>query len=122
MEPNVGSYIQNQLKQAQQIELQIEQTANQRYQIDVKVKELDRTLKELKDVPESTDIFKNSGVVIYKVQDRQKLISELEEQKELSEIRLKTLERQQKALEDKYKELEDSLKRTYDEQRKGKSA
>ena len=122
MEPNIGSYIQNQLKQAQQLELQIEQTANQRYQLDVKVKELERTLKELREVSEGTEIFKNSGVVIYKVQDRQKLISELEEQKELSEIRLKTLERQQKSLEEKYKELEDSLRRTYDDQRKGKSS
>jgi prefoldin beta subunit len=104
------------------LELQIEQTATQRYQLDVKVKELERTLKELKEVPDGTEIFKNSGVVIYRVQDRQKLISELEEQKELSEIRLKTLERQQKSLEDKYKELEDSLRRTYDEQRKGKSS
>ena len=42
-------------------------------------------------------------------------MDELEEQKELSSVRIKTLEKNQKTLEDKYRELEASLKKTYQE-------
>ncbi|MFG1519655.1 MAG: prefoldin subunit beta [Thermoplasmataceae archaeon] len=118
MEPNLGSYLQNQIKQAQQIELQMEQTASQKYQLEIKVKELEKTLKELSEIPDGSDIYKNTGVVMYKVLEKKKLIDELEEQKELSEIRIKTYERQQKSLEDKYKEIEESLRKSYEQQQK----
>ena len=47
VEPNLNAYLQNQIKQAQDMQAQIEQVASQRYQIDMKVKELEKTLKEL---------------------------------------------------------------------------
>ena len=39
--------IYRRIKQAQDMQAQIEQVASQRYQIDMKVKELEKTLKEL---------------------------------------------------------------------------
>ena len=47
-----SNMIQNKLKQAQQLEIQIEQLMNQKYQLDLRVKELERTLKELREVRE----------------------------------------------------------------------
>jgi prefoldin beta subunit len=49
------------------------------------------------------------------VEEKKKLVDELSEQKELSEIRLKTLEKQQKTLEEKYKELEQAIQKRYEE-------
>ncbi|WP_393970698.1 prefoldin subunit beta [Oxyplasma meridianum] len=119
MEPNLSAYIQNQLKQAQQIETQIEQIANQRYQLDMRVKELDKTLGELGKISDDTSVFKSVGNILYKVEEKKKLIDELSEQKELSEIRLKTLEKQQKTLEEKYKELETAIRQKYEESGRG---
>lgn len=116
MEPNLSQYIQNQLRQAQQMESQIEQVANQKYQLDVRIKELDKTLKELEGVGSDTPVYKTVGNILYQVEDRKKLIDELSEQKELSEIRIKTLEKQQKTLEDKYKELEATIQQRYEEE------
>ena len=119
MDSNISNYMQNQLKQAQQIEIQLEQIESQRYQIDLRIKELDKTLHELQNITDGTQIYKSVGPILYGVSDKQKLIEELSEQKELSEIRIKTLEKQQKTFEDKYKEIEAQIKKTYDQGRKG---
>lgn len=119
MEPDLSTYIQNQIRQAQQLESQIEQIASQKYQLDARIKEIEKTLKELESVDEATPLYKSVGTVLYKVKDKKKLTDELSEQKELSEIRIKTLEKQQKTLEEKYKELESVIKKRYEESRKG---
>ena len=123
MEPNLSQYIQNKLKQAQQLEAQIEQIATQKYQLDLRIKEIDKTLKELQSIGSETPVYKSVGNVLYRVEDKQKLIDDLSEQKELSEIRIKTLEKRQKTLEDKYKELESLIQQKYQEetQRRGTS-
>ncbi|EQB72365.1 MAG: prefoldin subunit beta [Thermoplasmatales archaeon A-plasma] len=116
MEPNLSQYIQNQLKQAQQLETQIEQVATQKYQLDLRIKEIDKTLKELQTIGAETPVYKSVGNILYRVEDKQKLVDDLSEQKELSEIRIKTLEKQQKTLEDKYKELETLIQQRYQEE------
>ena len=115
VEPNLNAYLQNQIKQAQDMQAQIEQVAGQRYQLDMKVKELEKTLKELNAIGNDVPVYKNVGPVIYKVDDKEKLISDLDEQRELSQMRLKTLENQQKSLEEKYKELEQAIQKRYEE-------
>lgn len=119
MDQNLSNYIQNQIRQAQQLESQIEQVASQRYQLDSKIKELEKTLKELGEVTDGTPVYKSVGSILYKVENKKKIVEELSEQKELSEIRIKTLEKQQKSLEAKYKELEETIKQKYEETRKG---
>ena len=123
MEPNLSQYIQNQIRQAQQLEAQIEQVANQKYQLDMRIKELEKTLKELEAINEETPVYKSVGNILYQVEDKKKLLDDLSEQKELSEIRIKTLEKQQKTLEEKYKELETILQQKYEEEtrRRGSS-
>ncbi|AAT43593.1 prefoldin subunit beta [Picrophilus oshimae] len=119
VEPNLSAYIQNQIKQAQDIEAQIESIASQRYQLDVLIRELDKTIKELKSISEGTPVYKSVGPVMYLVEDKNKLINDLEEQKELSQMRSKTLENQQKSLEQKYREVQESLQKKYQEASKG---
>ncbi len=119
MDQNLSNYLQNQIRQAQQLESQIEQVASQRYQLDSRIKEIEKTLKELEGVGESTPVYKSVGSVLYKVENKKKIVDDLSEQKELSEIRVKTLEKQQKNLEEKYKEIENVIKQKYQEAGKG---
>ncbi len=119
VEPNISAYIQNQLKQAQELEENIERLASQRYQIDLNLKEMEKTLKELQSISESTPVYKSVGSILYKVEDKNKIIEELNEQIELSKIRLNTIDKQQKSLEEKYKELQNAIKERYNQEKKG---
>ncbi len=116
MEPNISAYLQGKIKQAQQLELQLEQVASQKYQMELRVKEIEKTLKELEDVGETSPIYRSVGGILYKVENKSKLVSDLQEQKELAEIRIKSMEKQQKNIEDKYKEIEESIRKSYGEQ------
>lgn len=119
MEGGIGNYLQNQIKQAEQIQNQMENLANQSYQLEVRIKELDRTLEELGKLSDETPIFRSVGPILYKVDDRKKLIDELTEQKELSKLRMATIEKQQKNLEEKYRGIEEIIKKAYGEASKG---
>ncbi len=119
VEPNISAYIQNQLKQAQELEENIEKLASQRYQIDLSLKEMEKTVKELQSISGSTPVYKSVGSILYKVEDKNKMIEELNEQIELSKIRLNTIDKQQKSLEEKYKELQNAIKDRYNQEKKG---
>ncbi len=118
MEGGISNYLQNQIKQAQQIENQLEQIGSQKYQLEVRIKELSRTLEELDKIADGSPIYRSVGPVLYKVDDPKKLKEELSEQKELSEIRINTLGKQQKSLEEKYKDIEEVIKKAYGDSKK----
>lgn len=118
MDNGLNSSLQNQLRQIQQFEVQLEETAAQKYQLEVKIREVEKTIQELESLNGDAPVYKMVGNIMYKVDDRNKLLEELKEQRELSQIRIKTLERQQKTLEDKLTELDQSMKKSYEEMRK----
>ncbi len=102
----------------QQFEVQLEDTASQKYQLEMKSREIDKTLEELEGLGDSPALYKIVGNILYKVENKSKLVDDLKEQKELSQIRIKTLERQQKTLEEKLNELDQSMKKSYEEMKK----
>ena len=118
MENNISNSVQNQLRQMQQFEVQLEDTASQKYQLEMKSREIDKTLEELEGLGDSPALYKMVGNILYRVENKSKLVEDLKEQKELSQIRIKTLERQQKALEEKLNELDQSMKKSYEEMKK----
>ncbi|MCL4314449.1 MAG: prefoldin subunit beta [Candidatus Thermoplasmatota archaeon] len=118
MDNSMNESLQNQLRQIQQFEVQLEETAELFNQLEVKIREVEKTIKEMESLKDDSPLYKMVGNIMYKVDDRNKLLEELKEQKELSQIRIKTLERQQKTLEDKLTELDQSMKKSYEEMRK----
>ncbi len=118
MENSISNSVQNQLRQMQQFEVQLEDTASQKYQIEMKLRELEKTVQELEALGDKPLLYKMVGNILYKVEDKNKLLEDLKEQKELSQIRIKTLERQQKTLEEKLGELDQSMKKSYEEMKK----
>lgn len=115
---NITPYLQEKLKQAQTLQQQLENVISQKYQLDLKIKEIAKTLEELGKIGTDTTVFKYVGSILVSVKDVENLKKELEEEKETLEVRSKTLEKQQKLLEDKYKDIQNEFAKAYGQQQK----
>jgi prefoldin beta subunit len=101
--------VQNQIAQFQQLQQQLQAVLNQKFQMDAQVKEMQRTVDELNKTAEDVVIYKSIGSLLIKAENKAKVLSEIEEDKETMEVRVKTLERQEKSLRDRYQVLQDQL-------------
>ncbi|MDQ1371518.1 MAG: prefoldin beta subunit [Candidatus Thermoplasmatota archaeon] len=109
MMDNIPPKVQNQIAQFQQLTQQIQMITTQKIQLEAQAKELDRTVQELEKSPEDSAVFKNVGTLLVQVKDRQGLMTELKEQKETTEVRVKTLERQDKHLRERHQSLQSQI-------------
>ncbi len=110
---NVNAYLQAQLKRAQQLQQQLETVVAQKYQMEIMAKDIEKTLEELDKLAGDERIYRSVGAIMVEVRDAGKLKEELREEKELLEMRIKTMEKQQKLLEDKYREVQQEVMRVY---------
>ncbi len=83
--------------------------ATQKMQVELKLKEVERALKEIEKLDEGNDVYKSIGSILVKT-DKEKLKEELMDKKETLEIRLKTLQRQEEKLVSKLKEMEAKIR------------
>jgi len=109
MMDNIPPKIQNQIAQFQQLTQQIQMVTTQKIQLEATVRELDKTIQELEKAAGDTAVFRNVGSLLIQVKDKPALVAELKEQKETSEVRVKTLDRQDKHLRERHKSLQDQL-------------
>jgi len=105
--------VQNQIAQFQQLQQQLQALLNQKYQIDVQVKEMQRTVEELNKAPADVVVYKSVGSLLIRAENKEELLKEVEEDKETMEVRLKTLDRQEKALRDRYQQLQDQISKAF---------
>ncbi|TLZ53367.1 MAG: prefoldin subunit beta [Methanobacteriota archaeon] len=101
--------VQNQLAQFQQLQQQLQVLATQRLQLEAKLRELTSTLQELEKVTADTPVYRSTGALLVRVEDRPSLQKELEEQKETLEIRVNTIKKQEKSLGERYEQLQAKL-------------
>jgi prefoldin beta subunit len=101
--------IQNQLGQLQQMQQQLQLVTQQRTQIDLRIKDTERALEELKKTPEKTPIYKSIGSLFIRIPTKQSIEKELKENKETLEIRKKTLEQQEGRFKEKSQELQSKI-------------
>lgn len=101
--------VQNQLAQFQQLQQQLQVLATQRLQLEAKLRETGSTLEELEKVPAETPVYRSTGALLLRVEDRAALKKELEEQKETLEIRVNTVKKQEKSLGERYEQLQAKL-------------
>ena len=101
--------IQNQLGQLQQIQQQLQLVTQQRTQIDLRLKDTERALEELKKTTEKTPIYKSIGSLLIRAPTKQSIEKELTENKETLEIRKKTLEQQEGRFKEKSQELQSKI-------------
>ena len=109
----IPAKLQNDLKQFQRLQQDLTAVAQQRLQIDLKVREIGHTLEELKTIAEDAPIYRPIGSLLVRAQGRKEVEDLLTEEKETLEIRLKAMERQENHLKERYstmqREISDQL-------------
>ena len=103
--------VQNQLAQFQQLQQQLQVLATQRLQIEAKLRETEGTLEELGKVGAEAPVYRSTGSLLLRVDDREALKKELEEEKETLGIRVNTIKKQEKSLGERYEALQQKLSR-----------
>ena len=109
MMDNIPPKVQNQIAQFQQLTQQIQMVATQKIQLEAQVKELERTIAELDKTKDDSAVYKNVGSLLIQVKDRAGLVTELKDQKETAEVRVKTLDRQDKHLRERHQNLQEQI-------------
>jgi prefoldin beta subunit len=101
--------VQNQIAQLQQLQQQAQAVVTQKSQIEALLREIEAALKELEKSGEDSVIYKSVGEILFKT-DRQKLLEELKERKDMMELRLKTMSKQEERIQGRFTQLQEQLK------------
>lgn len=109
MSTELPPQVQNQIAQLQQLQQQAQALLSQKSQIEMMIRETESAVKELEASPEGAVIYKSVGEVLFKA-DRAKLIEEFNEKKEVLDLRLKTLAKQEERIQKRFTQLQDQLK------------
>ena len=116
---DVSPKIQNQIAQFQQLQQQLQAILGQKYQMEAQLKEMERTIEELNKTTEDFPIYKSVGSLLIKAKDKASVLKEIEDDKESTGVRIKTLERQEKYMRDRYQSLQDQLSKALGVEQKG---
>ena len=106
MAVSLTPYLKEKLEQAQRLQGELETIVSQRYQLEVSLKETEKSLEELGKVDDNTPIYKSIGSILVKVKSKEEIKKELDEKKELLELKMKTVTKQQELLENKLKDIQ----------------
>jgi len=101
--------LQEEIAKAQQLQQQLQMIMSQKQQLEVKSKDLERALDEVNRLEEETPVYKEVGEILVQVEDKEELISELEDDKESTDVRLKSLKSKEEKLRDQFKEIQEKL-------------
>ena len=97
--------LQEQLVRLQQLQQTYQVVMSQRQQLDREQLEVNRALGELEKMSDKDIVYKSLGAILAK-STRKKLIEELTERKELLDMRIKVITKQQSRTEEQLKELQ----------------
>jgi len=103
--------IQNQLAQLQQLQQQAQAVMTQKTQIEGLIRETDAALRELEKSPDDAVIYKSVGELLFRA-DKAKLTEELKERKDMMDIRLKTMVKQEERIQGRFTQLQEQLKQS----------
>ena len=101
--------VQQQLEQFEQLRQQAQALAQQQSQVEIAVRETERTLEELDEVAADTPLYRASGAIMVRVDDLKKLKSDLKEEQERHELRMKMLKTQIDKLNTQLQEMQTRL-------------
>ena len=101
--------LQNDLRQFQRLQQDLSTVAQQRLQMDLKLRETGRTLEEVQKLPEDATLYRPIGGLLVKAKSRKEVEDLLSEEKETLEVRVKAIERQENHLKERYTEMQQQL-------------
>jgi len=100
--------VQEQLVRLQQLQQTLQSVASQKQQMDAELNETDKALAELEKSTDETPVYKSVGAILVK-SNRQNLLTELKERKELLTTRVTVLGKQEERTRERLKEAQEKL-------------
>ena len=100
--------IQQQLNQFQQLQQQAQAVSMQVQNVEVQIQETEKALEELKKTDESTEVFKQAGTLLIKVEYADAL-ADMEDKLETLQLRKQTMSRQEERVMKKLEEMQATI-------------
>jgi len=100
--------LQEQLVRLQQLQQTLQSVSTQRQQVELELSETDKALAELEKSTDDTPVYKTVGSILVK-SNRQTLLTELKERKELMATRVTVLGKQEDRTRERLKEIQEKL-------------
>jgi prefoldin beta subunit len=100
--------LQEQLARLQQLQQTLQAVVSQKQQLEIETSEAEKAMAELEKVTDQVPVYKSVGSLLIK-SERQTLLSELKERKELLGTRVTVLGRQEERTKERIKELQEKL-------------
>ncbi|RJS90324.1 prefoldin subunit beta [Candidatus Bathyarchaeota archaeon] len=102
--------VRERLLRLQQLQNTLQSLAAQRQRLELELSETERALKSLEDVPPERKIYKSVGALLVE-KEKEAVVKELTERKELLEVRVKVLGRQEDKTRKRALELQKILQK-----------
>jgi prefoldin beta subunit len=100
--------IQQQLNQFQQLQQQAQAVNMQVQNVEIQIQETEKALEELKKTDESTEVFKQAGTLLIKVEYADAL-ADMEDKLETLQLRKQTMSRQEERVMKKLEEMQATI-------------
>ncbi len=97
MAEQIPPQVQNQLMRFQELQEQLNNIVLRKRQFELESKEIDHALGESKNLPDDAVVYKSVGVLLFKT-EKAKVVAELTEKNEETDLRIKTIEKQEQRL------------------------
>jgi prefoldin beta subunit len=107
-EQELPPWLKEQVSRFQQLQQNLQAIMMQKQQVELESVEIDRALEDLKKVAPDDTVYKSAGPLLIKG-NKDDLIKELEEKKELAKTRLMVLSKQESRVKDNLKEVENKI-------------
>jgi len=107
-EMELSPQIQEQLARLQQLQQTLQAVSTQKQQLEIESSETDRAMAELEKLGDQSVVYKSVGSLLLR-SEKQTLMAELKERKELLGTRITVLGRQEERTKERLKELQEKL-------------
>ncbi len=102
--------VQERLLRLQQLQQTLQSILAQKQQLEIELLEIDRALSELEKVSDDAVVYKSVGSLLV-MSEKEKVTNDLKERKELANMRISVLGRQEERLRSQIKELQEKLQK-----------
>jgi prefoldin beta subunit len=107
-EQELPPWLREQLSRLQQLQQNLQAVMMQKQQVELEIVETDRALEELRKIEGDNAVYKGAGPLLIKT-NKEDVLKELEERKELSNTRITVLGKQEIRIKDNLKEVENKI-------------
>jgi prefoldin beta subunit len=104
----IPAQVQEQLARLQQLQQTLQVVVAQKQQVELELSDTDRALEELQKMTDETPVYKTVGSILIK-KDRASVVKDLAEKKELLNVRVSVLGKQEEKTREKLRDLQQQL-------------